>query len=424
MTSADFILRKALVAADIPSSDWSRVHAGLRNRAFFMSRVTNERVLYAARQSVREMLERGKSASEIRRDVRRLITPADRPSDPKDVGTIKDIHTKRRLDVVIEQNVRQARGYANHLSATSEGALRAFPGYELVRVRRAKAPRDWDRLWKEAARKVGYAGVNRETSEKIALKTSPVWVALSKFGNPFPPFDWGSGMGLDDVPRSKCAALGLVGDDIEEQTPPKLDLNGHLEVTLPFKNDETWKILKKACGDQIQIDKKTGTVKWRDEIFEENFERGGTFTIKLGAAQPSLSARLPDFNGWKKGHLTVTQDWLDNERDDGTDHRSHFKGHGDDAAPLDKRDIALLPALWRTPDRAWLDTDKRHIGRNGVPRLVLELDALDGGVYRAVVDIGTNTPNLKTFYKRAPMEQTVPSHSERRQAAAPAHRTA
>lgn len=86
----------------------------------------------------------------------------------------------------------------------------------------------------------------------------------------------------------------------------------------------------------------------------------------------------------------------------GTDHRSHFDGYGDDDVPLQKGDVDLLPSLWRRPDRAWLDTRKGREGRNGVPRLVLELDAFDGNILRAVVDIGTNTPYLKTFYKKAP----------------------
>ena len=357
MTSADFILRKALVAADIPSRDWSRVHAGLRNRAFFMSRVTNERVLYAARQSVREMLEKGKSASEIRRDVRRLITPADRPSDPKDVGTIKDIHTKRRLDVVIEQNVRQARGYANHLSATSEGALRAFPGYELVRVRRAKMPRDWDRLWKEAARKVGYAGVNRETNEKIALKTSPVWVALSKFGNPFPPFDWGSGMGLDDVPRSKCAALGLVGGDIEEQTPPKLDLNGHLEVEIPVTRNDSLcaEVLRREFGDQVRI--KGDRAVWRGNLIQD-VVAGRERSVSLG-------------EGYDGRNISLSHQFL-------VEHGMKHLDPREPYAHLTEAELELLPTLWRSPDRVVATRDPN--------RTQLELDTIDGGCILAIID--------------------------------------
>ena len=370
MTSADFILRKALVAADIPSSDWSRIHAGLRNRAFFMSRVTNERVLYAARQGVREMLEKGKSASEIRRDVRRLVTPADRPSDPKDFGTIKDIHAKRRLDVVIEQNVRQARGYANHLSATSEGALRAFPAYELVRVRRSKEPRDWDRLWKEAARKVGYAGVNRETSEKIALKTSPVWVALSKFGNPFPPFDWGSGMGLDDVPRSKCRALGLVGENIEEQKPPKLDLNGHLEVEIPVTRNDSLcaDVLRREFGDQVRI--KGDHAVWRGNLIQD-VVAGREKRVSLG-------------DGYDGRNLSISHAII----------RDHISKHIG-AAERDKRNIPLteddfefLPIMWRKPSRVLKGVGNRD---------VLELETLDDAYLYAVVD--RDGIGIRTFYK-------------------------
>lgn len=417
MRPADFILRKALVAADVPSSQWSKIQADLRNRAFFMSRVTNERLLSDARRGVRERLESGKSASEIRRDLRKVITEEDRPKDPKDRDTIKDVWTKRRLDTMIEQNVRQAKGYAEHIRATTQGALLAFPAYELVRERRSKEPRNWDARWRKAAEAVGWRGVNRKTDEKIALKTSDVWKRLSAFGNPFPPFDWGSGMGIADVPREKAEELGLVGDGIEEQTPPKVDLNGHLVVSEDM-DGEAWKNLKKTFKDQIHVDQKTGTATWRDEDFWNALENGGNFAFKLGKPQPSLVERVErlfpggcDFNGWKNGSMTATETWLNNKREDGTDHRSHFQGYGDDRAPLERGDIALLPALWKNPDRVELGKD----GKNGVPRLKLKLDALDGGTYCAVVDIGTDQPFLKTFYKISPEEaHSVPRYSGRK----------
>lgn len=46
----------------------------------------------------------------------------------------------------------------------------------------------------------------------IALKTSPIWPALSRFGNPYPPFDYGSHMSVRLVSIEKCIDIGLVDD--------------------------------------------------------------------------------------------------------------------------------------------------------------------------------------------------------------------
>lgn len=370
MRAADYILRKALVAADVPSSEWSSVQAGLRNRAFFMSRVTNSRILHEARQGVASMLEKGRSASEVRRDLRKAISLSDRPADSADRGTIRDVYTKRRLDVMIEQNVRQAKGYADHLRATTGGALRAFPGYELVRERQSKEPRDWDARWRKAAAEVNWRGVNRKTAEKVALKTSPIWTRLSAFGNPFPPFDWGSGMGLDDVERARCEELGLVGGDAEEQKPPRLDLNGHLEATVPFRDDSAEaEQLREAFGDQIDF--RGNIAHWRGELIRDVIA-GREKRVSLGVG----------YNGEKTSlSYAIIRDHISN-------HIGENEAHGE-SVPLAEADFELLPTLWRSPDRV---REGHSDGRD-----VLELGMLDGSTLRAVID--RHGRGFRTFYK-------------------------
>lgn len=47
----------------------------------------------------------------------------------------------------------------------------------------------------------------------VALKTSPIWVELSRFGYPYPPFDFNSGMWVRPVSDDDCEALGLLADE-------------------------------------------------------------------------------------------------------------------------------------------------------------------------------------------------------------------
>ena len=74
------------------------------------------------------------SASEIRRDLRKVISSTGyRPPEGKE-GTLQDLYSKRRLDTIIRTNVEQARGYVRHLDGMKPGAFAAFPGQELIRV--------------------------------------------------------------------------------------------------------------------------------------------------------------------------------------------------------------------------------------------------------------------------------------------------
>ena len=394
MTAAERILAKSLAASGLDSREWARVQAGLRDRAFFSSRVTSVRFLAAAREMVAEQAAGGKSESEIRRDLRKIL--AGEKYDAGDAkGTIQDLTSRVRLDLIVRTNVQQARGYARHLEATAPGAVAAFPAQELVRVRARKMPRNWPLIWRGAGGRLVDGG------RMVALKDDPVWARISRFGTPWPPFDFNSGMGVADVPRAEAIALGVVTDREVTERVEKAEadiaagrrpgFNDSLEADIPFANGEDWQFLKAAFGDQIQ--KSGGTVKWRGGLFREAFE-GGNFTFRLGEAQGALLGMLPegvDAAAVAGKRLFVNQDWLDNQRPDGTDHRSHFRGHGDDNHPLELRDAELLPALWRNPDRL-------SRGNTG-ERLVAELDMYDGSAIRAVFDYSGPDVRLVTMFK-------------------------
>jgi hypothetical protein len=85
--------------------------------------------------------------------------------------------------------------------------VEAFPAQELVRISPRQVPRDWPRRWREAGGKL------QEDGRMIALKTDGIWKRLSRFGNPYPPFDFRSGMGVEDIDRAEAEALGLLGPD-------------------------------------------------------------------------------------------------------------------------------------------------------------------------------------------------------------------
>lgn len=260
MTAAEKILKKALIGSSLNSREWNLVQAGLRDRAFISSQVESMRILHAARRMVADRAGGQLSASEIRRDLRKVISSTGyRPPEGKE-GTLQDLYSKRRLDTIIKTNVEQARGYVRHLDGMKPGAFAAFPGQELIRVRERKEKRDWATRWKNA-------GGRFYNGRMIALRDDPIWERISVFGNPFPPFDWGSGMGVRAVSRRDSIALGVVTDnevrdkvqELKAEKPVSMNENLAVSVT-PEEESE----LRQAFGDQIAI--KNGEARWRDGL--------------------------------------------------------------------------------------------------------------------------------------------------------------
>ena len=260
MTAAEKILKKALIGSSLNSREWNLVQAGLRDRAFISSQVESMRILHAARRMVADRAGGQLSASEIRRDLRKVISSTGyRPPEGKE-GTLQNLYSKRRLDTIIKTNVEQARGYVRHLDGMKPGAFAAFPGQELIRVRERKEKRDWATRWKNA-------GGQFYNGRMIALRDDPIWERISVFGNPFPPFDWGSGMGVRAVSRRDSIALGVITDEAVREKVQSLkaeksvSMNENLAVSVTPEEESE---LRQAFGDQIAIE--NGEARWRDGL--------------------------------------------------------------------------------------------------------------------------------------------------------------
>lgn len=392
MTAAEKILGKALAGSALDTDGWSKIQAGLRDRAFFSSQVEEARILHAARQMCAEVADGKRSASEFRRDMRSLLS---KMGHPEGDGSLKDLYSEKRLDVLRETNVRQARGYVQHLEATTKGALMAFPAQELVRVQARENPRDWEERWARAGGRF-YGG------RMIALKTDPIWTNISRFGTPWPPFDFNSGMGVEDIDFETAVELGVIQEDTPITEPDTPGFNAKLEAEVDFDDvSDEWAGLKKTFGDQIQL--VDGKVQWRGEIVRDTLFSGGNFNIKLGEATPQLLDMLNATAGGNSQakllsgkSLTVDQTFRDAKRSDGTDHLSHFAPdpkHPDDI-PLTAGDMELLPSIWRAPD---------FVRKLRKELFELALEGMDGSRYVIQISIDANenqgNPRLWTYYR-------------------------
>lgn len=406
MNAADVILKKALVASNLDSKEWNQVQAAFRNRAFLSSQVAQANIIQAMRGRVAEYAERGVDISEARKLMRADLKRMDYKPESGDEGTIKDLFSKARLDVILKHNLRQARGMIHRASGMSPGAFAAFPAWEFKRTGwRREERKDWPERWRKAGGKV-YG------SRMIALKTDSVWERLSVFGNPFPPFDWGSGMGVVDVDRATAIELGLVTDEkLREETSELRSarseaskFNDNLQATVTTEDvnvSELQARFGKQFGDLVRVD--GNVVKWRPEVLNETLLQKKDFSINLGVPQNGMLDKLNAdastmaFAGAiQDKQLSVDQTWRDTKRREGGTHLRHFaptkkqmRLHPEDP-PLMPEEMEMLPVLWRNPDRVIKLTSDKFLA---------ELDAFDGSTYMMQIKIVDGNPILWTFFK-------------------------
>lgn len=262
MSAQEEILRKQLITSGLSSQEIEQVFTGLKRRAFFSARVESVRFLQKAQQQVADYL-----ASAPREDgaltsrasaISEIMAKAREEGIDTGTGTLTDPGSVSRAKVIVDTNADLARGYVSHVAGASKGARLAFPAQELIRVEERESKRDWLPIWQNAGGQF-YAG------RMIALKEGPVWSKISRFGVPYPPFDYGSGMGVEDVDYDESLRLGVISEDYKPEGDIVEDFNAKVEAQLEFKGEEdpAWQFLKSSFGDQITY--KDGRITWQDK---------------------------------------------------------------------------------------------------------------------------------------------------------------
>lgn len=217
-------LAKSITPSPRTAEQWSSIPVGIRERAMFSARVTNTRHLQLIKDSVEQIIAprtekredgtlvtRGMDIATARLEIKNLLKELDYDPGAKE-GTIQDLSSDQRINLQLEQNARSAQGFGQHIQGTAEGVIDAYPAQELYRQEDRMEPRDWEQRWQDAGGQI-FGG------RMIALKSDPIWEAISAFGVPWPPYDYGSGMWVRDVDRDEAVALGLMAPDAQVQAP-------------------------------------------------------------------------------------------------------------------------------------------------------------------------------------------------------------
>lgn len=268
--AASALDRKTAVGSKLNSLQWGGVPAELRTRAMFSARVESARFLSEARDMLaaelrlqREKLANGQEAF-LNRDVfivrmRELAGEMGVDAGAQD-GSIQDIRSSERLGLIYDINTEQAENYARYKMGMDPDVLDAWPAKRLVRVEERERKRNWRDRWRAAADEIGWQGVHRG-SDMVALNTSPIWTRLGPFQNPYPPFDWGSGMGTQDVDRDEAESLGLLKPAEPVPVPSETArFNDRLESGVEDVSRELRNFLVDAFGAQVKLEE--SILKW------------------------------------------------------------------------------------------------------------------------------------------------------------------
>ncbi len=228
--ASDYIDRKVSVPSEMRTREWNHVAALIKERAFFMASVADAATLDRFRAVARAVAAGEMGAGQARDTLRRYLRDTEYKAAAGLEGTIKDLSTAKRMRATLDTNVAMAAGWARRQRALADPA---HPGWELFRAGQAQKPRDWGARWRAAAAAVGWVGVARGGAW-VALVSSPIWEELSAFGNPYPPFDWGSHMRTRAVDAATCERLGLLPNaaDGGDAMPESLNANVEAQVRL------------------------------------------------------------------------------------------------------------------------------------------------------------------------------------------------
>jgi hypothetical protein len=246
------------------------------------------------------------------------------------------------------------------LVGNDPAVLDEFPAQEMLRIEARRVPRDWPSRW-------AAAGGRTYNGRMIARKDDDIWTRISRFGTPFPPFDFGSGMGVADVGRQEAESLGVIAPG-ERVAPTEAKFNDNLQASLADLDDAGRAELRAMFGDQIAIE--GDTARWQGDLVGDLYDASIAWDgqgrpssakppgISLGIATPqAIELSLPagmDIEGMDL-YLRPDEIAKANEKHGLAEERG-------DQRPITRLDVELIPHVWRDPDEV-LPPKPSRLGR-------------------------------------------------------------
>lgn len=236
---------RKLLPTSMDTAALRTLDASVRRQSFFSAQTMLDGLLQQYKKDVESLLNpvtvlrdgkpvtEGMDQAEARLRAKELLANLGYSPDPDSEGTLKDLSSDSRINLVLETNVQMMQGAGNFIQSQDPDVLEEYPAQELVRFEATAKQRDWPQRWRDAAEYSGDTDAVRvleRTGRMIARKDSPIWDALGSsdlfadgLDNPYPPFAFNSGMWVQDVAFATAKDLGLVNEG-NLPAPQKLDI--------------------------------------------------------------------------------------------------------------------------------------------------------------------------------------------------------
>jgi hypothetical protein len=243
---------KRILPTAAKSAEIAKLSPAIRERAMFSARVEDANFLAKADRLINGIVSPSSAegsvpgrksafnATEARAELKRYLAASG--YQPEKQGGLQDLSSDTRLDLIIKMNTDMAQGAGQFIRQNDPDILDDIPCLELVRDEERKEKRDWISRWRSHGGQL-YGG-----GRMIARKDDPIWTAISEFGNPYPPFDFNSGMGTESVFRDEAEELGVIKRSTVV-APQKLSFNDNVKAALPTGNpDLVAEVIKAFAG--------------------------------------------------------------------------------------------------------------------------------------------------------------------------------
>lgn len=333
---------KSPVASKMRTREWASVPVEVRERAFFSAGVEDARVLSKMQSLLRSSVDfanRNPDEAFTGRD--RFITEMRKflGAKPGDSRSLTDLESSRRLGLIYDFHQEDLFEYGRWKMGQDPDLLEEFPAQEFLRVAPRDEPRPrsfWPGRWNES-------GGQQYNGRLIALKNSTVWVKLSRFDKPWPPYDFGSGWGVRDIDIDEAEELGVMDPEQAPPEPERHDLNEGLEASAEGLTPETKRAVRKAMGDQVKISEDKvrweGGAKVEDMVRRVMSDPAEKARFDFGAATAKTVRRAPAL---KDKRMVLTDEGI----------RQATRGRRDMSPAVVPLDFRYAPFIWREPDEA------------------------------------------------------------------------
>src|ERR1017187_2874520 len=138
---------RSFIPTDLGHEELKSVRLAMDERALMLARVSNaefgNRVLDLSIQ-----VAQGRESNNVaRRKLKDLLAQQGYQAAPGKEGTIKDLKSNQRLNLILRMQSSMCFGYAQWRQAQTASVLEMFPAQELYRAYERKEPREWRIRW-------------------------------------------------------------------------------------------------------------------------------------------------------------------------------------------------------------------------------------------------------------------------------------